>query len=187
MEFEKYFLTQFQPDLLTFLNNIPEKGKHHFNDGDTTIQYFMLTPQYNYLEKIPIENQSNFAVALFWTVFIDQVNYSHFKSMYKANGSPKFIGNCTAPSLMSSECGHHQNPSKILKAVNDFEDKGNRFDFDRKHFDKDVAKQPRNKISIDKTFAASHSVIEQETKKHFDSTSDWNSFWQICQSELPHI
>ena len=194
VEFEKYYLTKFQSDLLNFLINIPEKGKHHYNDGDTTIQYFMLTPQYNYLDKVALENQSYFAVALYWTVLIDQVCYAHFKSEYpnfKRNTLyPKFIGNCTAPSLMSSECGHHQHPSKILRAVNDFEDKGNRLDFDRVHFDKDFSKITRNKILVDKVYSESKLVMEQETKKYFESfkpSVDWQNFWQICLSETTII
>ena len=190
MDFKNYYLTKFQSDLLTFLSNIPEKGKHHYNDGDTTIQYFMLTPQYTYLDKVPLENLSYFAVALYWTVLIDQVYYAHFKSEYptfkKNTLYPKFIGNCTAPSLMSSECGHHQHPSKILKAINDFDDKGNRLDFDRVHFDKDISKSTRNNISIAMVMTESNSVMEQETKKYFDQFKppiDLNNFWQHCLAE----
>lgn len=139
--FETYYKQYFQRDLLNFVGQIPIDGNKHYDRKEFNIQYFFLTPQYKYLDIIPHERQGFFAVALYWTVLVDQTVYSHFRQFYETFQSktlyPKFIGNCTAPSLMSSECGHHQNPSKILRAINDTTDKGNRFDFEREIFKKD--------------------------------------------------
>lgn len=189
--FKTYYKQNFQRDLLNFVGQIPIDGNKHYNKNEFNIQYFFLTPQYNYLEVIPQDRQGLFAVALFWTVLVDQTFYSNYRYAYqtfqKKTLYPKFIGNCTAPSLMSSECGHHQHPKKILKAINDTFDKGNRYGFDREIFEKGESKKPRPKIIYETYLQEAKQVMKEEIRDYFINHQpeiNWTNFWTYCEREL---
>lgn len=191
LTFKTYFKELFHQDIEMFGKQIPIDGNKHYQKELLNIQYFTLTPNYNYLEVIAIDRRAFFAVALFWIVLIDQVCYSYFRFGYSQFQSktmyPKFIGNCTAPSMMSSECGHNQNPRKILQAINDYSDKGNRFDFEREIFKKDESKIHREIIQFDLIIEESKSVISEEVKNYFEQYQpeiNWEDFWRKCLSEI---
>lgn len=190
-DYKKYYKHYFQSDLLTFVGQIPIDGNKHYNRNEFNIQYFFLTPQYKYLDIIPQDRQGLFAVALFWTVLVDQTYYSNFRHSYETfqrkTLPPKFIGNCTAPSLMSSECGHHQHPRKILQAINDTKDKGNRFDFDREIFKKNESNHSRQFIDYLTILEQSIQVMKDEIKDYFQNHQteiSWTDFWTKCEREL---
>ena len=190
-DFKTYYKQHFQRDLLNFVGQIPIDGNKHYDKNEFNIQYFFLTPQYKYLEVIPKDRQGLFAVALFWTVLVDQTFYSNFRHSYLTfqikTVYPKLIGNCTAPSLMSSECGHHQHPRKIFQAINDTTDKGNRFDFEREIFKKDESTQPRQFIDYLTTLDQSKQVMKDEIKDYFETHQleiSWMEFWSKCEREL---
>ena len=189
--FESYYKQDFQRDLLNFVEKIPIDGNKHYNKNEFNIQYFFLTPQYKYLDIVPQDRQGLFAVALFWTVLIDQTFYSNYRHSYQTFQRktlyPKFIGNCTAPSLMSSECGHNQHPRKILQAINDTTDKGNKFDFEREIFKKDETNQPRQFIDYLSFLDQSKQVMQDEIKNYFENHQpeiSWTDFWTKCEREL---
>jgi hypothetical protein len=189
-DFKTYFKQYYQQDLLSFLGQIPIEGNKHYNVKEFKIQYFFLTPQYKYLDIIPANRQGFFAVALYWTVLVDQTVYSYFRHLYQTFQSktlyPKFIGNCTAPSLMSSECGHHQHPSKILRAINDTTDKGNRFDFEREIFKKDESSQTRQHIDYYPILEQASQVMIEEIKGYFENHHpeiSLTDFWIKCGLE----
>ena len=190
-EFGTYYRQQFQQDLLSFVGQIPVDGNKHYNRKEVSIQYFHLTPNYNYLNIIPVDRQALFTISLFWTVLVDQVFYTNYRNDYSALQRktlyPKFIGNCTAPSLMSSQCGHHQNPKRILEAINDFHDKGNLFDFDREIFKRDESKTKRLVVNFGQLVEQSKISIQQEIKDYFDNhqpTINWTEFFEKCEREL---
>ena len=191
IDFKTYYKQYFQRDLLNFVKQIPIEGNKHYDKNEFNIQYFLLTPQYKYLDIVPRDRQGLFAVALFWTVLVDQTFYSNYRHSYQSFKMktlyPKFIGNCTAPSLMSSECGHHQHPRKILQAINDTVDKGNRFDFDREIFKKDERNQSRQFIDYLTILEQSKEVMKDEVKHYFEnhqSEISWTEFWTKCEHEL---
>jgi len=100
---------------------------------------------------------------------------------------PKFIGNCTAPSLMSSECRHNLHPRKILQSINDYSDNGNRFDFDRVIFKKDERETKREKIYFDTIIEESKTVIKEEIETIFEQYQPeikWKEFWEKCIAEI---
>ncbi len=190
-DFKTYYKQHFQRDLLNFVGQIPIVGNKHYDKNEFSIQYFFLTPQYKYLDVIPQDRQGIFAVSLFWTVLVDQTFYSTYRHSYQTFQRktlyPKFIGNCTAPSLMSSECGHHQHPRKILQAINDTADKGNRFDFEREIFKKDESSQPRQFIDYLTLLDQSKQVMQDEIKEYFENHQPeirWTEFWIKCEREL---
>lgn len=190
-DFTTYYNQQFQQDLLRFVGQIPADGNKHYNKQEFSIQYFFLTPNYKYLDVIPADRQALFAVSLFWTVLVDQTVYSNYRPDYstfqRKTLYPKFIGNCTAPSLMSSQCGHNQNPRRILEAVNDFEDKGNLFDFDREIFKKDESINHRQKINFDNLLEQSKFTMQHEIKDYFENhhpNINWTEVWGKCLTEV---
>jgi hypothetical protein len=191
IDFKTYYKQYFQRDLLNFVGQIPINGNKHYDKNEFNIQYFFLTPQYKYLDIVPQDRQGLFAVALFWTVLVDQTFYSNYRQSYQTFQRktlyPKFIGNCTAPSLMSSECGHHQHPRKILQAINDTTDKGNRFDFEREIFKKDESKERRQFIDYLTFLDKSKQVMQDEIKDYFENHQpeiSWADFWTKCEREL---
>ena len=190
-DFKTYYKQSFQRDILNFVGQIPIDGNKHYDNKEFNIQYFFLTPQYKYLDIIPQDRQGLFAVALYWTVLVDQTFYSYFRQSYHTFRQktlyPKFIGNCTAPSLMSSESGHHQNPRKILLAINDTLDKGNSYGFDREIFEKDESKQPRPRIDYEKYLLSAQQVMKDEIRDYFTNHQpeiNWTDFWTKCEQEL---
>lgn len=85
---------------------------------------------------------------------------------------------------MSSECGHNQNPRKILQAINDTRDKGNRFD--REIFQKDESKQARPRIACERFLQAAKQVIKEEIRDYFINHQpeiNWTNFWEKCERE----
>jgi hypothetical protein len=191
IDFAKYYRQQFQQDLLHFVGQIPIDGNKHYKKQEFSIQYFFLTPNYNYLNVVPADRQALFAIALFWTILVDQTVYSNYRYDYltfqRKTRYPKFIGNCTAPSLMSSQCGHHQHPKRILDAINDFGDTGNLFDFDREIFKKDETTIKRTKVEFGDLLEKSKLTMKIEIKEYFENhlpTIDWTEFWDKCELEM---
>jgi len=191
-DFKTYYANHFKSDIFNFLSQIPIEGNKHHSNEDIFIQYFFLTPSYTFLDIIPEKIRGNFIIALFWTVLIDQVCYSNYRSSYylfkKKTNYPKFIGNCTAPSLMSSQCGHNQHPTKILLAVNDYTDTGNIYEIDKKPFKNYENKIERQRIQIDILLQESISIVEVEISAFVDKHHpeiDGKILWQYCLSELP--
>ncbi len=190
-DFKTYYKEYFQRDILNFVGQIPENGNKHYNKNEFNIQYFFLTPQYKYLDIIPPDRQGLFVVALYWSVLVDQTFYSYYRHSYQSFKKntlyPKFIGNCTAPSLMTSECGHNQHPRKILQAINDRLDKGNSYGFDREIFEKDENKKARPQIEYDNILKQAKLVMKDEIKEYFETYQpeiSWREFWYKCEQEL---
>ena len=189
-DFKTYYNQHFRRDLLNFVGQIPVDGNKHYDRNEFNIQYFFLTPRYKYLDIIPTERQGLFSVALFWTILVDQTFYSNYRNSYQTFQRktlyPKFIGNCTAPSLMSSECGHHQHPRKIFQAINDTVDKGNRFDFERTIFKKDECEIVRKQIDYYTFLEQARQVMKDEIKDYVENHQpeiSWTEFWTKCEQE----
>lgn len=189
-DFKTYYKKSFQSDLHNFLLQVPVEGNKHFNKNEICIQYFFLTPQYIYLDIIPHERRGMFAVALFWTILVDQIFFTYYREFYHCFQSktlyPKFIGNCTAPSLVTSQCGSHQHPRKVFKAINDTTDKGNKFDIDRIIFKKDENKKERTFINFEPILEFAKHVMKDEIKDYFESQQpeiNWLDFWIKCENE----
>lgn len=190
MNYQEYFETAFDKDLIRFQNAIPKNAKH-YSENPFTIQYFYLIPHYNFLNQINSNNRPYFAVSLFWFVLIDQVAYTHFKDkydMYSNNFSKiKFVGNCTAPSLMASQCGHNQHPKQILAAINDYENKGNEGAFYDELFDDYIMKEPREKINYKEVLLESQHIMEKNLNTLMAENNlsiPSKSLWNRCLNEI---
>lgn len=117
--FDTYYNERFRHDLQRFLEEIPDKSKHHdsYDKGTYYIQYERLTKDKTHLDflKTPAD-KVNFGIALFLTILVDEVCYTYYKQFYpefKAlTNYPEFIGNCPAG------CNYHFHPSDIFLAMN---------------------------------------------------------------------
>lgn len=192
VKYSKYYNEIFRDDLFNFTRRIPFNRLRHYNQEVKSIQYFNLTPNYDFLDVIPEKRKREFIVTLFWIVLMDQVCYTYFKMAYPTfqenTKYPKFIGNCTAISLAFSDCGHNQHPSKILFAVNDYMDKGNRFASEKQRFEAHLSDTKRDKIDFSNAFEMLKPIMKEEIKNYFQNNQpdiDWIEFWKKCCAEIP--
>ena len=114
MEFHRYYNNDFRSDLTSFLSTIPDSSRYHHNldtRSEVTIQLERLTSNHNHLNFLNKATRLNFAHALYWTILVDMVMYTHFRESYdafrKLTNYPKLIGNCT------HGCYHHYHPRNI--------------------------------------------------------------------------
>lgn len=114
VEFHTYYNNEFRSDLNTFLSTIPNESRYHHNletRREITIQLGRLTSKHHHLDFINQATRLNFAHALYWTILVDMVMYTHFQSSYDSfrnlTNYPKLIGNCTLG------CYHHYHPRNI--------------------------------------------------------------------------
>lgn len=171
--FETYYKNRFQHDIRTFFSTVPEHSKHTFDDKTIfTIQYQTLTKDFEHLNFLTNKEKSYFGTALFFTVLIDQVCYSHFRDVYETFRRltlyPKLVGN--SPSTDRTNL----HPSNIFSALNYFRDERKKREADR--------------IIIEAVFNESISVMEKETmeflRQHFPEINA-QDFWERCKSNFP--
>ena len=119
IDFKTYYQTIFREDLVNFFSSIPDESKFHDerpNKQLLSIQFERLTPGKNHLAFLDKESKEWFGVALFFTVLVDMVCYTHYSEHYgnfsKLKNSPKLIGNCM------SWCHIHLHPEEIFRAMN---------------------------------------------------------------------
>ena len=172
--FDKYYNGQFRQDIQTFFSKVPDRSKHTFDDKKTfTVQYQTLTKDFNYLDFLDINQKAYFGTALFFTVLVDQVSYTHFRQYYDRFHSltryPKFVGN--SPSTDRTNFP----PRDIFLA----------FNFSR---DKDKMFNTPN-VEFWQVFNEAKPIIEREMidfcKNHL-SEIDGQDFWKKCLNDLPY-
>lgn len=170
--FNTYYNSKFRKDIYQFFSTIPDESKFHEGKDQKriySIQYERLTPQKAHLDFLDKEGKEYFGVALYFTVLIDMVFYSHFKSHYnqfqELTRYPKLIGNCM------SWCHYHLNPKDIFKAMNQAR-----------------TSTEQNLIFYDK-FIGATEFMENEIISFFDKyfqEINGQNFWDKCQMEFPY-
>lgn len=180
MTFPEYYRQQFRSDIQRFMMSIPLWSRHHDIDkSDFTIQYECLTKDTKHLEVVEPADRVNFAIALFLSVLVDEVCYTHFKSIYprfrNLTRYPKFIGGCP------NACHYHLHPLDIFTAIN----------FTAKRSiagEQNYARRPD--VSA---FALLDEAIDVMKAEVFDFFTnhlpevDPNAFWTKCADEIPTI
>ena len=172
-EFDKYYNGQFRNDLQKFFATIPDESKFHEdreNKQVYSIQYERLTKEHKHLDFLTTnQNKVNFAVALFFTILVDEVCYTHFKYDYsnfkRLTLYPKFIGNCP------SGCNYHYHPSDIFFAMN-----------------KGRSATEQHLVFYDKFLGAIETMKEETInffKEHLPEVNG-DTFWEKCQKEFPY-
>ena len=173
-DFETYYKTKFQLDILKFFKTVPEHSKHTFeNKSIFSIQYQTLTKDFNHLDFLTNKEKAYFGTALFFTVLVDQVCYSNFGQFHerfqRLTLYPKFVGN--SPS--TDRTNFH--PSDIFAAFN---------------YSRDEKKRNETETIIFwEVFSEAAPIMETETKdffkKHLDEI-DGQAFWDKCVSHFPY-
>ena len=183
-DFKTYYDQLFQKDIFNFIGQIPIEGNKHYDPENFNIQYFFLTPRYKYLDIIPEDRQGFFTVALYWTILFDQVLHSYYgggtTKFQRMSIGLKFIGNCTAPSIMSSQCGHHQHPSRIFEAINEFKDIVSLNMGEDGIFKKDRCSTIRKHIAYKNTFENSKIILKLGIGDYLKDFPEINlsEFWE---------
>ncbi len=172
--FHKYYNGQFRQDVQTFFSKIPSRSKHTFGDRNIfTVQYQSLTNDFDYLNFLESEKKAYFGTALFFTVLVDQVCYTHYQEYYHKFESltryPKFVGN--SPSTDRTNF-----PSRdIFSAFNYSRDREKMFNSE--------------KVEFWKVFNEAKSVMRNETVDFLENhLNDINGeeFWSRCEREIPY-
>ncbi len=174
MTFTDYYRRQFRGDIQRFMMSIPSESRNHDHDKSVfTIQYERLTKDTQHLDVIEPENRAHFAIALFLSVLVDEVCYTHFKSIYpqfrNLTRYPKFIGNCPGG------CHYHFHPRDIFAAINYSRDGQN------------SARRPD--VSVFALFDEASDVMKEEVFDFFTNhlpDVDPNTFWRRCVDEFPY-
>ena len=173
-EFEKYYNEKFRQDIQTFFSKIPERSKHTFDNRKIfSVQYQTLTKDFDYLDFLNKEMKAYFGTALFFTVLVDQVCYSHYQDYYdkfqNLTRYPKFVGN--SPSTDRTNFP----PSDIFSAFNYSRDKETMFNTEN--------------VEFWTAFNQAKPIMKKETVEFFEkhlSQIDGQEFWSKCERELPH-
>lgn len=172
--FREYYRQQFRTDLDRFMMSIPAESRNHDYDKSIfTIQYERLTKDTTHLDVVAPEHRPHFAIALFLSVLVDEVCYTHFKQQYAQFRTltlyPKFIGNCPGG------CHYHIHPRDIFAAINYSRDGRNN------------ARRPD--IAAYSLFDEANDVMKDEVfdflSTHMTAINP-DDFWKKCRSEFPY-
>lgn len=171
--FATYYNNQFRQDIQQFFSKIPNRSKHSFDDNSIfTVQYQALTKDFDYLNFLDENQKAYFGTALFFTVLIDQVCYTHFRQYYnrfhELTRYPKFVGN--SPSTDRTNFPLRD----IFGAFNYSRDKERTFNTPN--------------IEFWHAYSEAKSAMEKEIKdfciNHLIEI-DGQQFWNKCLVELP--
>ena len=175
-DFEVYYKTKFREDINCFFSTVPDQSRFHEDNENRSvlsIQYDRLTRKFDHLDFLPTADRINFGVSLYFTVLVDEVCYTHFRSDYepfrRLTLYPKLIGNCL------KGCHLHLNPNEIFSAMYL------------------PAKKSPDVLSVElddfhAIFEVATPIMEKETKSFLNlhlSDIDEQLFWEMCKKELP--
>jgi hypothetical protein len=112
MTFREYYGEPFRSDLSAVVTSNPSP---HSEADEVTIQPRTLSTENSVIRVWEPERLRLFATALYYTILVDQVCYTHFGSVYSQfkvlTRYPKFRGDCPGG------CYGHIHPMNILKAI----------------------------------------------------------------------
>jgi hypothetical protein len=175
-DFSEYYTNRFRRDMNRFFSTIPEQSKFH-RDREAksifSIQEERLKPSLGHQSFLDNSEIENFAVSLYFSVFVDMVCYSEFKPYYehfrKLTLYPKLIGNCM------HTCRFHLHPSEIFRNMNASE-------IIRRNGDLVP------KLQFHTKFLKAIPVMHEEMNIFFQThlpEIDSNKFWLKCVDEFP--
>jgi len=114
MDYREYYGDPFRGDLASVVLGLPSSHGTE-PDGGAVLQPRSLSRSNPAIVKMPADRRSLFATALFFTVLVDEVAYTHFRGSYDAFRKltlyPKLLGDCPGG------CHYHLEPSAIFRAL----------------------------------------------------------------------
>ncbi|MDL1927938.1 hypothetical protein FCG40_02965 [Fimbriimonadia bacterium ATM] len=112
MTFKEYYGEPFRSDLGAIVASCPSL---HSDWQDVVVQPRTLSIENPAINGLTLERRNLFATALFFTVLVDQVCYTHFRAYYPQfrdlTRYPKFRGDCPGG------CHSHLHPKSIFNAI----------------------------------------------------------------------
>ncbi|MFH1738442.1 MAG: hypothetical protein ABIH23_05495 [bacterium] len=169
MDFAEYYHSRFRDDLRSVLVALPAI---HDIPGGPFLQPQTISTENTAILAWENEHRDNFAVALFFTVLVDQVFYTYYREDYhrfrRLTLYPKWKGNCP------SGCYYHIHPSIVFGAIA-------------------APPGPINRIPLGNGIQRLHepevlATLEREVKEFFSvhmPEIDGDEFWQKCVEEFP--
>jgi hypothetical protein len=116
MTFDDYYRGRFRQDLAAVLQSAPRSHEHPGDPDGGTIQPRSLSIENRAIGALSPGAVGHFATALYFTVLVDEVMYTHFQPHYDAFEAltryPKLRGDCPGG------CSSHIHPSHIFGALN---------------------------------------------------------------------
>lgn len=113
MDYRDYYGNPFRSDLAAVVNGLRSPHGEEA-DGGAILQPRSLSSANSAIVSMAPERRSLFATALFFTVLVDEVAYTHFQKDYAAFRTltvyPKLLGDCPGG------CHYHLEPSTIFRA-----------------------------------------------------------------------
>ena len=165
MTFSEYYNGQFAADLSLVMS----QGFRAHEFDEVTVQPRTVSSENPVVVQWPKERQAVFAAALFLTVLVDQVCYTHFRSNYdKFRGLtqyPKFRGDCPGG------CYSHINPGVVFRAIG--RDPGPVRQYDS---------FPYDRLPAD-TLETMRREVNDFVDRHMPELGE--KFWQLCKMEIP--
>jgi hypothetical protein len=169
-KFEKYYLSDFRTDLSDAIQGIDFKP-NHIGDADLALQPLTISGKNGVIKKWTIERQNMFSVALFYTVLIDQVFYTHYGNSYQKfrqmTQYPKFIGDCPGG------CRNHLSPSVILRSVG------------KEEYSRETTIAPEIQLLLQN----STRFFKQEAQDYLGAYAqeiDVEELWEKCSQNIPN-
>lgn len=166
MSYAAYYRDQFRSD---FSDLVAAHKLYHTDDG-IVVQPRMLSVGSKPLHDWPPSRQRLFLTALYFTVLVDQVCYTHFHASYsrfrELTQYPKLRGDCPGG------CFGHRHPSDV-------------FAFAAR---RDSEPYWDGRVECREEFLEAVPTMRSEVKEFcvsFMPELDADKFWQLCESHLP--
>lgn len=164
--FTDYYHRDFRSDLVAVMS-FPPPIDHPDDTAEGVLRPSSLTAQNPVIRRWALEHRSLFGVALFLTVLVDQVCYTHFASAYNEFRAltryPKLKGDCP------STCGYHVHPRAIFHVLG------------RSPFALYPTTPP---IELHASIPAMRREVEAFVTAYLPPV-DPAEFWQRCEAEIP--
>jgi hypothetical protein len=165
MTFEDYYKRTFADDLSRVIAALPPETPHPDWEAEVTTQPRTISNANPVIHAWDEDHVRKFASALFLTVLVDEVCYTHFREQYPKfrllTNYPKFRGDCP------SACTHHLHPADIFLAINS---------------------EPDNWSGQGSLCVGSLKMMHTEVARVFGSGTipvHVDNFWEKCLREVP--
>lgn len=170
MTFAEYYREKFRGDLAQVVRSAPSPNHFAENSYDTDLQPRVLSRHNQAVRLWHEDRRALFGVALFFTVLVDQVCYTHVRGWYRQFQTltryPKFKGDCPGA------CHYHLHPLGIFSALG--RPPG--------QLDWGVSQEYRS-VLADAAPAMESEVLEF-FRDHIPGV-DGAAFWARCVAEIP--